>query len=148
MIKNEIIEEKIKKYELFVEEKLKTDLRKVDDTLLIKNKLYQEWEEVENMCKTIQEFKEKDRDMLMKLELGDGVLVQGEVTNFNDVFIDIGLGHILKMEPDEAIKYAGIRKRVLKKEVEHYRKLAVDIKVHIKFVLLAISELQSPNTPP
>ncbi|XP_045470261.1 uncharacterized protein LOC123677650 [Harmonia axyridis] len=147
-MKIEDIEEKIKKYELYIEEDLKNDLKKVDDTLRLKNSMYQEWEEVENMSKTIQEFNEKDRDMLLKLELGDGVLVQGEVTNFNDVFVDIGLGHILKMEPVEAIKYAGIRKNILKKEVDHNRKLAVEIKTRIKFTLLAISELQSTILPP
>lgn len=145
---NQDIEEKLSRYEHFIEYKLKIDLKQVEETLRIKNVMYQEWDEVENMSKTVQEFKEKDRDMNLKFELANGVMAQSEVTDFNCVYVDIGLGYMLDMEPDEAIKYATIRKNILKKEVEHYRKLAVDIKVHIKFVLLALNELQATLTSP
>ncbi|KAL3281049.1 hypothetical protein HHI36_004273 [Cryptolaemus montrouzieri] len=143
MMRTEDIKDKIRKYEIFVEEKLKSDLKEVENKLHSKNLSYQEWEEVEHMSKIVQEFKVKDEDMLLNLELEKGVMGYGEVTDFGEVFVDVGLGYLLKMEPDEAVKYAEIRKKALKREVEHYRQLAVEIKVHIKLVLLAVNELHS-----
>ncbi|KAK9888917.1 hypothetical protein WA026_001138 [Henosepilachna vigintioctopunctata] len=85
----------------------------------------------------------KPGHMNLKFEIGTGVSTFAEVSDHDEVYVNIGLGFLLKMEPEEAIKYAKIRKKALKREVEHNRKLAVEIKVRIKLVLLALNELNN-----
>lgn len=141
------IENKIKKYELFVEENLKKDLKDIEKILSDKSRKYEEWEDVKQVVKTLREFKEKDRDMKIRVDVGCETFVSGEVTDFDTTYIDIGKGYLLQMDCDEADKYSDIRMRLLKKEIDHFRKMVVDVKVHIKLVLLAINELQSSLLP-
>ncbi|CAH1367476.1 unnamed protein product, partial [Tenebrio molitor] len=134
---------KIQEYEAFLEDTLKRDLAEVQNILKEKVKKHKEWEEVKQVVKTMNEFKEKDRDMVVRVGLDCGVHVTGEVTDFERSYVNVGLGYLLEMDCDEADKYSEIRMRGLKKDIEHYRKLAVHVKVNIKMVLLAINELQS-----
>jgi prefoldin subunit 5 len=134
---------KIQEYEAFLEDTLKRDLAEVQNILKEKVKKHKEWEEVKQVVKTMNEFKEKDRDMVVRVGLDCGVHVTGEVTDFERSYVNVGLGYLLEMDCYEADKYSEIRMRGLKKDIEHYRKLAVHVKVNIKMVLLAINELQS-----
>lgn len=143
MLSPQELNKKIGEYETFLEETLKKDLADVQNILKDKVKKYKEWEEVKQVTKTINEFKEKDRDMVVRVGLGSGVHVTGEVSDFERTFVNVGLGCLLEMDCDEADKYSDIRMRSLKKDIDHYRNLAVHIKVNIKMVLLAINELQS-----
>ncbi|RZC36772.1 Prefoldin domain containing protein [Asbolus verrucosus] len=143
MMNPEELNNKIKGYETFLEETLKKDLSDVQDILKEKIRKYKEWEEVKQITKTLNEFKEKDRDMPVRVGLGCGVHVNGEVIDYERTYISIGLGYLLEMDCDEANKYSNIRMRSLKRDIDHYRKLAVTVKVNIKMVLLAINELQS-----
>lgn len=136
------INQKVKEYENFIEEVLKNDLKEIELALKDKVLKYKDWEEVKQMADIVKEFDEKDQDMFVKVDLGKGILVDGEICDYNHTYISIGLGILLEMDFDEAVKYSDIRLRLLKKEINHFRKLAVDIKVHIKMVLLAINELQ------
>lgn len=136
------IKEKVREYENFVEEVLKKDLKEIERTLNEKVTKYKEWEEVKVMADIVKEFKEKDHDMRVQVDMGKGIMVSGEICDYEQTFVNIGLGIILEMDCNEAVKYSDIRLRLLKKEITHFRKLAVDVKVHIKMVLLAINELQ------
>ncbi|XP_056631363.1 uncharacterized protein LOC130441624 [Diorhabda sublineata] len=141
------VQQKINEYELFVEEKLKSDLKDIETILEDKSSKYKEWEEVQNVVKVIRNFKDKNRDMNVKVDIGKGLLAQGEITDFERSYINIGLGYMLEMDCDEADKYSTIRMNFLKKEISHFRKLAIDVKVHIKLTLLAINELQATLVP-
>lgn len=142
------IQEKVREYESFVEDILKNDLREIEKTLNEKVTQYKEWEEVKVMTDNVNEFKEKNRDMLVQLDIGRGIMVKGEICDYEQSYVNIGLGIILEMDCEEAVKYSDIRLRLLKKEITHFRKLAVDVKVHIKMVLLAINELQKAISIP
>lgn len=139
----EEVNNKVKQYETFIEETLKRDLKEVQDILDDKVEKYKDWEQVKEVTKTMKEFKAKDRDMNVRVELGCGVHVQGEVSDYERTYVNVGLGYLLEMDCDEADKYSDIRMRSLNRDIDHYRQLAVSIKVNIKMVLLAINELQS-----
>lgn len=136
------IQQKVREYENFLEDVLKHDLREIEQNLSKKAIQYKEWDEVKVMADIVKEFKEKNQDMLVQIDIGKGIMVNGEICNYDQTFVNIGLGIILEMDCEESVKYSDIRLRLLKKEITHFRKLAVDVKVHIKMVLLAISELQ------
>lgn len=141
------IEAKIKNYENYVEDRLKYDLKCIEDLLSKKTERYQEWQDVKNTVKHWKYLREKDRDAELQIEVGDGVGAFAEVTEFNALLIDLGAGVLLEMDCEEADKYADIRLNVLKKEIAHLRQMAVNVKVHIKLVLLAVYELQSSVKP-
>lgn len=136
------IQKKVQNYENYIEERLKTDLKSIEEVLQQKNDKYQEWQDIKNVARHWNYLREKDRDVDLQIDIGDGVNVFGEVTEFDTLFVDIGAGILLEMDCVEAEKYANIRMNVLRKEIAHLRKLAVNVKVHIKLVLLAIYELQ------
>ncbi|XP_023016149.1 protein UXT homolog [Leptinotarsa decemlineata] len=137
------IQKKIEEYNNFIEVKLKNDLKDIEKLLDDKSVKLKDWQEVKQVLKTVREFREKDRDMSVRVDIGGGVLSTSEITDFERTYVSIGLGYMLEMDCDEADKYADIRLRLLTKEINHFRNLAVDVKVHIKLVLLAINELQA-----
>ncbi|CAG9856051.1 unnamed protein product [Phyllotreta striolata] len=144
----EEVQEKIKQYENFIEDRLKNDLKEIELILKTKVEKHKDWEEVKEMTKLLRTFKEKNRDMAVKVDIGNGFMVQGEISDYERNYIQIGLGYMLEMDCDEADKYSDIRMKLLQKEIAHFRKLAVDIKVHIKLTLLAMSELQGTMIQP
>ncbi|XP_072400047.1 protein UXT homolog [Diabrotica undecimpunctata] len=141
------VQEKVKEYENFIEDKLKRDLEDIVVILKDKSSKLKDWEEVKTTVKTIRSSKEKNRDMVVKVNIGGGILAQGEISDLEQIYIDVGLGYMLEMNHEEADRYADIRMNLLKKEIAHFRKMAVDVKVNIKLILLALSELQATLTP-
>lgn len=135
---------KIKEYENFLEETLKRDLKEIEQKLQQSVEKYEEWESLQNTIHVWQKLEDKDLKMLVPL--GSNVNVNAVSTDYNKIFVDIGVGCILEMDFDETLKYSDIRKKVLRKEINHYRELAVQIKVKIKLVLLGINELTSTKT--
>ncbi|ENN80808.1 protein UXT homolog [Dendroctonus ponderosae] len=134
---------KLKEYECFIEDKLKRDLRDIELLLNSKAAQCEEWNELKTMVGAIKDHRTKDRDMQLQFELGNGVAAFGSISDYETTFVDVGLGYLLEMQPNEAGKYADIRLRLLQKEMLHLRELAVGVKVRIKMVLLAIGELQA-----
>lgn len=136
------IEKKLQEYEQFIEDKLKPDLRDIEACLLQKSDQAKEWTDLKNVLTVVKEFKEKDRDMQVQIDLGNSVSAFATLRDYESTYVDIGLGYLLEMNCEEADKYAGIRLKLVQKEISHLRQLAVNVKVHIKMVLLAIGELQ------
>nr|CAH7756257.1 unnamed protein product [Callosobruchus chinensis] len=137
------VQHKVSEYENFIEERLKRDLKDIEFILQDKVTKFKEWEEVKQVTRTVKDFKAKNRDMSLRIDVGDGIMTCGEVSDYERTYVCIGLGYMLEMDCDEAEKYADIRLKILKKEIDHLRNMAVEVKVHIKMVLLAISELQA-----
>lgn len=137
------INAKLQEYESFIENKLKPDLRDIELLLNSKATQCEEWNELKTMVSAIKDHKTKDRDMQIQFELGNGVVAFGSIGDYEATYVDVGLGCLLEMHPDEAEKYADIRLRLLQKEILHLRQLAVGVKMHIKTGLLAIGELQA-----
>lgn len=133
------IDNKIKEYENFLEDVLKKDLKEIEEKLQKNVEKYDDWESLQHTIHTWQRLKEKDLKMLVPL--GSSVNVNAITEDYNTLFVDIGVGCLLEMNFDEALKYSDIRKKVLKKDIGHYRQLAVEVKVKIKLVLLGVNEL-------
>lgn len=146
MMKPNEVEAKIKEYETYVEDTLKRDLKCIQEELAKQDEVHKEWEDVKNTTKHWKRIKQRDCDTDLQIDLGCGVSAFAEVTELDKMYIDIGLGILLEMDHEEANKYADIRLRYISKQIAHLRKLAVNVKVHIKLILLAIYELQSSIT--
>ncbi|KAL1488432.1 hypothetical protein ABEB36_014905 [Hypothenemus hampei] len=140
------VTEKIKEYENFVENKLKQDLKDIETVLFNKSIENKEWTELKIMVSTIEDFKSKDRDMNIHFHLNHDINAFATISDYETTYVDVGLGYLLEMNATEATKYADIRLNLLRKEINHLRQLAVNVKVHIKLALLAIAELQTTLT--
>lgn len=145
-MKSSEVEEKVKEYENYMDNTLKRDLKCIEEELNKQMEVYKEWEDVKSTTKNWKRIKDRDCDTNLQVDLGCGISAFAEVTEFDKMYIDIGLGILLEMDHIEAGKYSDIRLKYITKQVAHLRKLAVNVKVHIKLILLAIYELQSTIT--
>lgn len=134
---------KITEYENFIEHNLKVDLKEIEQCLSSVVEKYRKWEDMKQTINILKSLTE--RDLNIQVPLGLDVFVNAEVNDFNSVIVDLGLGCHLEMDYNEAMKYADIRMKSLKKEIEHYRSMAVTCKVKIKTLLLGIHSLQTVN---
>ncbi|KAK9747509.1 Prefoldin subunit [Popillia japonica] len=134
-----IVDNKIKEYENFLEDVLKKDLREIDIKLNQSVEKYEEWENLQNTIRIWQTLNEKDLKMLVPL--GNNINVNATAEDYDKLLVDIGVGCLLEMSFEEALKYSNIRMKVVKKDIDHYRQLAVHVKVKMKLVLLGINEL-------
>lgn len=130
---------KVNEYEEFLEKKLRVDLKDIEEVLKTKFDKYRRWEELKEIVKLWRRL--ENRDVNLQVPIGYGIHVNAETIEYDKVFVDVGLGCFLVMNYEEADKYSDIRMRVLKKEIDHYRSLAVQVKVKIKLTLLALNEL-------
>ncbi|KAI4470595.1 mediator of rna polymerase ii transcription subunit 10 [Holotrichia oblita] len=134
-----IVDNKIKEYENFLEDVLKKDLKEINIKLNQSVEKYEEWENLQNTIRIWQTLNEKDLKMLVPL--GSNINVNATAEEYDKLLVDIGVGCLLEMSFEEALKYSNIRMKVLKKDIDHYRQLAVHVKVKMKLVLLGINEL-------
>ena len=136
------IESKVKQYENFISV-LKEDLKDVEKQLDNAMKKYNEWDELYRSMKVWRTLKGRDVDMLVPLGFDVNVNATADVDD--RILVDIGLGCLLEMNYDEAEKYSTIRMRASQREIDHFRNLAVKVKVNIKLTLLAINELTTAS---
>ncbi|KAJ8981191.1 hypothetical protein NQ317_014835 [Molorchus minor] len=121
----------------YVEDKLKTDLKDIDVILKGKASKYKDWDDVKQVAKTVREFKERDSDMALTVKL--------QILKVYMCALDLAI--CWKWTAARSRQILGYQDEGFKKEIDHFRKLAVDVKVHIKLVLLAINELQATLSP-
>lgn len=132
---------KIDEYQKFIDETLKVDLKEIETNLRKKFDKFKEWEELKDIVRMLK--MKQDQDVNLQVPIGCNVYVNAETETNDTVLVDVGLGCLLEMNYIETDKYCNIRMGLLKKEIEHYRSFAVNVKVKIKLTLLAINELKS-----
>ncbi|KAK4872964.1 hypothetical protein RN001_014993 [Aquatica leii] len=120
-MKKSIIE-KISSYENFIEDKLKKDLRDLEELLSKKNEQHKLWQDLKNFIQHVNEF--KNEELNTTFELGLGIFLGAKIENAETVIVNIGCDCYLDMYFDEAVKYADIRMKYLKKEIDFLRQQA------------------------
>lgn len=139
---------KIEEYERFVNERLRTDLKRV---LERRDAVNGEIAEFVQLKATIQHLRErqqggsseqKQRPLKTMVDLGCNFYAKGRVHDFSHIYVSIGLGFHLEMELKEAVTYAEKRVESLSTEVEKLTEQASKINARIKMVLGALDELQ------
>nr|XP_022906469.1 protein UXT-like [Onthophagus taurus] len=138
---SQLIQNKVKEYESFIEDVLKKDLKDIEVKLSKSVGKHGEWEELQTTIALLRRFKDRELNLLVPLDCG--VSVNAETDDYNRLLVNIGAGCFLELDYDEAHKYADIRLRIVKKEIDHYRDLAAKVKAKIKITLLAIDQLSN-----
>ena len=148
--KNADVDEKVSRYESFLNETLRTDLK---NTLLLRDKIYQEQAELLALRNSINAIKLADlvpgEPMKTKVDLGCNFYCQARVTDPSKICISVGLGFFLEMTLDEALKYLDKKDADLGKDAKKLTSDCAKLKANIKLVLGGLRELQNinPNDP-
>ncbi|KAL5014893.1 hypothetical protein ScPMuIL_009163 [Solemya velum] len=136
------ITEKVHRYETFLNEKLRTDLRKVHEK---RDVIYSELAEFLQLKTAIENIKETNstNDLKTRVDLGCNFYIQANIPDSSKIFVAVGLDIYLEMTLDEASTF--IEKKISKMN-EHVSMLSKDlakIKAHIKLVIEGLREIQS-----
>lgn len=140
------VESKVTKYETFLNETLRTDLRK---TLLLRDKIYQEQAEYLALRNSINAMKISDlvpgEPMKTKVDLGCNFYCQARISDPGKICVSIGLGFFVELTLDEALKFVDKKDEELNKEAERLTNDCAKLKANIKLVLGGLRELQNIN---
>ena len=134
---------KVTKYEAFLNEKLRPDLKAC---LEDRDNIYAEIAEYASLKKSIEALKSADlpqgQALKTKVDLGQNFYVKARVKNPQKVFVDIGFGMFLEMNQTEALEYIEKKSKFLNEKADNLTKESVKIKASIKLVLHGLREIQ------
>ncbi len=149
--------EKVEKYEKFINEKLKTDLKNVLDHQESIYSEIAEYLQVKDIIEKMQlvdtlknEKNELGTPFETKVDLGCNFYVNARIEDTSKIFISIGYGFHLEMTFNEALKFIEKKVAMLQDQANVFTLKASDIKANIKFVLEGLKEIQNLkfNTKP
>ncbi|KAL4333795.1 hypothetical protein GQ457_07G017810 [Hibiscus cannabinus] len=132
-------QEKIQKFEEFVDRRLKPDLVRA---IAERDKVFDQQKIFSDLRKNIESLEKNSVTSLRTLvNLGSEVYSQAEVPDTQRIFVDIGLGFHVEFTWSEALKFISLREEKLERQIEEYTRLIASIKAQIKLVLEGIREL-------
>ena len=140
------ISDKVLKYEEFVNEVLKNDLKHV---LSERDKIYDEIAEYMKLQTSIERLNTIERRPIKQMiDVGCNFYMQAEVKNTDFIFVDIVMGLHVQMKFDEALRFLKKKIDQLTVKSEHLTDKSVDIKARIKLIIGALAELQGVSSQP
>ena len=144
---------KVESYEAFLNERLKTDLKKVMDLRDNVNSEVAEYLQLRNVIERIKESDSAKKDTLRTMvDLGANFFCQARVTNPNKIFVCIGYGFYVELSLDEALSFIDKRVALLNSRVQELTKDVSEISARVRIVVEGLRELQfgqlKPEEPP
>ena len=139
---------KVEVYEHFVNDKLKSDLRRVLDE---QESIFSDIAEYLQIKDTIEKIESSSRgsesadsdfQLETKVDLGCNFYVNARVDKASKIFIAIGYGFHLEMSFAEALKFVEKKVKILQSTADELSLKASEIKANIKFVLEGLKEIQ------
>jgi prefoldin subunit 5 len=144
--------EKVTTYEHFLNEVLKTDLKKTLEKREEVQSKIAEYTQQKSILEKLTSSPGLSTSIRAKVDLGCNFYVQSEIPNLDTIMMNIGCGTWLEVTPPEAIL-------ICEKQIAHHNigvefltKQELKIKAHINLVIDALREIQSielpnPNNP-
>ncbi|KAF9199039.1 hypothetical protein BGZ49_010881 [Haplosporangium sp. Z 27] len=140
------IQEKIARYESFVNEGLRKDLK---DALDARDAIYDQISEYLKLAKDIEIIKDNGlTEMKTQVDLGSNFYVQAKIPDTKYIYVNVGFGFHAQLTLDEALVFITKKEAHLQKKAESYTKKAAQIRAHIKIVLEAMAEVMKLNSTP
>ena len=144
---------KVESYEAFLNERLKTDLKKVMDLRDNVNSEVAEYLQLRNVIERIKESDSAKMDTLRTMvDLGANFFCQARVTNPNKIFVCIGYGFYVELSLDEALSFIDKRVALLNSRVQELTQDVSEISARVRIVVEGLRELQfgqlKPEEPP
>lgn len=148
-------QQKVEKFEKFVNEKLKNDLALV---LAEQDRIYSEIAEYLQVKDTIEKLNSlkttpdstpdststsTSSSFKTRVDLGCNFYANAVVENQSRIFLAIGYGFFLDMHFDQALKFIEKKVKMLNESALELAEKASEIKANIKFVLEGLKEIQN-----
>lgn len=136
------MEEKVRRYETFLNERLKKDLEKV---LKSREELYSDISEYLQLKTVVEQLKVAELpkgELRTQVDLGCNFYVQAKVNDVKHVFVHVGFGFFVEFTLDEALPFIDNKVSQLRKRGEMLSKESAEIKSHIRLVIEGLRELQ------
>ncbi|CAN0923622.1 Protein UXT homolog [Linum grandiflorum] len=122
-------QDKIRKFEEFVDGRLKPDLVKAIG-------------ESSDLKRNIENLEKNSVTSLRTLvNIGSEVYMQADVADTQRIFVDVGLGFHVEFTWSEALNFISLREEKISRQIDEYTKLIASIKSQIKTVVEGIREL-------
>lgn len=133
--------QKVERYEQFVNERLRTDLRAV---LSERDRVYGDIAEYVQLKQLIEHIKQPSvhRPLKTMVDIGCNTYAQACVQDCSRIFVAVGLGFFLEMGLDEANKFIDKKVEQLTAKAQELSKQSSEINARIKLVLDSLKELQ------
>ncbi|KAG0056440.1 hypothetical protein BGZ83_004947 [Gryganskiella cystojenkinii] len=140
------VQQKLARYETFVNESLRKDLK---DTLDARDAIYDQISEYLKLTKDIEVIKENGlKEMKTQVDLGSNFYVQAKILDTKHIYVNIGFGFHAELTLDEALTFITKKETHLQKRADKYTEKASQIRAHIKLVLEAMAEIMKLDTTP
>ena len=138
------VHEKVVKYEHFLNERLKPDLKAVLDE---RDGIYSETAEFLALRNTILAIRaaelEPNEPLKTKVDLGCNFYCRANVDDPSKIFVEIGLGFYLEFTLEEAEKFLDKKISTLEAKSKELTEQSLKIKANIRLVLEGLRELQN-----
>lgn len=135
--------EKLIRYEQFLNETLRSDLKCALDQ---RDKLYSEIAEhikLQRFIERIDLISNEDKGMTTQVDLGCNFFVKAKITDTSKMMVKVGMGFCLEMSHKEALGFLEKKIKLLEERVEERTVIIAKIKAHIKLMLEGIREIQN-----
>ena len=139
---NPDINEKILKFETFINEVLKEDLAKLQQKIDVKNADVAEFLQLKSTITTLQNNGFDKSGFKTQVDVGQNFFVEAHIPDASTILLDIGLGHYVEFSLHDAVVIINVRIKLLEQQIVHLRKEVAKTNAHIKLILLGIRELQ------
>ncbi|CAK1583402.1 unnamed protein product [Parnassius mnemosyne] len=137
------IDETIVKYENFINDVLKEDLRQLDLRLQQINAEISDLIQQRHALKVITDKNVHPNGFKTQVNLGCNFFMEASVPDTSSLLMNIGLNHFVEFSVDEANKYLDVRIKAFESKSEELRNKSAETKAHIKLMLFGIGELQN-----
>ena len=150
-LESDYIDPKVQKYETFLNEKLKNDLKATHEA---RDKLYQEIVEYVQLKQLIDSLRRQQQQptsaskkniLKTRMDLGCNFYAQAVVPDCSRIYVCVGYGYYLEMTLDEAYTFVEQKIKLLTQKSQMYHKDSAKIKAHIRLVMEALREIQHLN---
>lgn len=136
------IQDKVLKYETFINDVLKEDLKLVHENLDKTNSEIAEWVQLRTILNSLKETELK-KGFKTKTDIGTNVYVQAHIEDASKILVAIGSGIYVEYSIEEALTFLDKRITLLNKQAAIMQGDSAKIKSRIKLVLHGIQELSN-----
>ncbi|RZF36838.1 hypothetical protein LSTR_LSTR004526 [Laodelphax striatellus] len=140
---NHQIPEKVLKFEEFVNNCLKEDLKKINYKLDVLLGEMAEYVQLKNVIESLQTDDFMKDGLKTQVDIGCNFYMQAHVPDVSRILIDVGCGYFVEFTLNEALKVIERRLALLEKQSDVLKDQSATTKAHIKLVLHGIQELQN-----
>ncbi|XP_069360550.1 protein UXT homolog [Maniola hyperantus] len=137
------INETLGKYQRFIDDVLKEDLRILHLKLQHINAELTDLIQQKHTLKVITNKSVHPNGFKSQVNIGCNFFMEACVTDTSKLLMNIGLNHYLEFSTDEAFRYLDARIKVFEQKSEEICNKAVETKAHIKLMLIGIGELEN-----